>query len=135
MQDLDIRGAGNMLGAEQSGFIAEIGFETYHRILDEALLELKENEYQDLFREAEKEDKADKERNKRQDKRDEEQKEERDYSRGLIKDELGKLHHDSMENAKLNKKSIGLQKSFGNKTISALNDLCNKINGKSVIKP
>jgi transcription-repair coupling factor (superfamily II helicase) len=49
MQDLDIRGAGNMLGAEQSGFISEIGFETYHRILDEALLELKENEYQDLF--------------------------------------------------------------------------------------
>ncbi len=50
MQDLDIRGAGNLLGAEQSGFIAEIGFETYHRILDEALLELKENEYKDLFR-------------------------------------------------------------------------------------
>ncbi len=52
MQDLDIRGAGNLLGAEQSGFIAEIGFETYHRILDEAILELKENEYPDLFREA-----------------------------------------------------------------------------------
>ena len=51
MQDLDIRGAGNLLGAEQSGFIAEIGFETYHRILDEAILELKENEYPDLFRE------------------------------------------------------------------------------------
>ncbi len=50
MQDLDIRGAGNLLGAEQSGFIAEIGFETYHRILDEALLELKEGEYKDLFR-------------------------------------------------------------------------------------
>jgi transcription-repair coupling factor (superfamily II helicase) len=49
MQDLDIRGAGNLLGAEQSGFIAEIGFETYHRILDEAILELKENEYPDLF--------------------------------------------------------------------------------------
>ncbi len=49
MQDLDIRGAGNLLGAEQSGFIAEIGFETYHRILDEALQELKANEYQDLF--------------------------------------------------------------------------------------
>jgi transcription-repair coupling factor (superfamily II helicase) len=42
MQDLDIRGAGNMLGAEQSGFIAEIGFETYQRILNEAILELKE---------------------------------------------------------------------------------------------
>ncbi len=52
MQDLDIRGAGNLLGAEQSGFIAEIGFETYHRILDEALLELKETEFPDLFREA-----------------------------------------------------------------------------------
>ncbi len=50
MQDLDIRGAGNLLGGEQSGFIAEIGFETYHRILDEALLELKEGEYKDLFR-------------------------------------------------------------------------------------
>jgi len=49
MQDLDIRGAGNLLGAEQSGFIAEIGFETYHRILDEALLELKEGEFKDLF--------------------------------------------------------------------------------------
>ncbi len=49
MQDLDIRGAGNLLGAEQSGFIAEIGFETYHRILDEALMELKENEYAGLF--------------------------------------------------------------------------------------
>ncbi len=52
MQDLDIRGSGNLLGAEQSGFIAEIGFETYHRILDEAILELKESEYPDLFREA-----------------------------------------------------------------------------------
>ncbi len=41
MQDLDIRGAGNMLGAEQSGFIAEIGYETYYRILNEALLELR----------------------------------------------------------------------------------------------
>jgi transcription-repair coupling factor (superfamily II helicase) len=52
MQDLDIRGAGNLLGAEQSGFIAEIGFETYHRILDEALLELKEGEFKDLFRDS-----------------------------------------------------------------------------------
>ena len=48
MQDLDIRGAGNILGAEQSGFIAEIGYETYHRILQEALLELRETEYPEL---------------------------------------------------------------------------------------
>ncbi|MBR3286812.1 MAG: transcription-repair coupling factor [Bacteroidales bacterium] len=43
MQDLDIRGAGNMMGAEQSGFIADVGFETYHQILDEALLELRDD--------------------------------------------------------------------------------------------
>jgi len=49
MQDLDIRGAGNLLGAEQSGFIADIGFETYQKILNEALQELKENEFRDLF--------------------------------------------------------------------------------------
>lgn len=49
MQDLDIRGAGNLLGAEQSGFISEIGFETYQRILDEAMEELKEAEFKDLF--------------------------------------------------------------------------------------
>lgn len=49
MQDLDIRGAGNMLGAEQSGFIADIGFETYQKILDEALLELKDSEYQEFY--------------------------------------------------------------------------------------
>lgn len=49
MQDLDIRGAGNLLGAEQSGFIADIGFETYKKILDEAILELKDNEYKSLF--------------------------------------------------------------------------------------
>ena len=49
LQDLDIRGAGNMLGAEQSGYIADIGFETYHKILDEALLELRENEFKELF--------------------------------------------------------------------------------------
>ena len=42
MQDLDIRGAGNLMGAEQSGFIAEIGFETYHNILNEAMMELRE---------------------------------------------------------------------------------------------
>ncbi len=51
MQDLDIRGAGNLLGGEQSGFIADIGFETYHRILDEAINELKENEFKELFAE------------------------------------------------------------------------------------
>ena len=44
MQDLDIRGAGNLLGAEQSGFIGDLGFETYQKILDEALVELKESE-------------------------------------------------------------------------------------------
>src|SRR3546814_16736932 len=50
MRDLDIRGAGNLLGAEQSGFIAEIGFEMYHKILDEAIQELKEEEFKDLFK-------------------------------------------------------------------------------------
>jgi transcription-repair coupling factor (superfamily II helicase) len=54
LQDLDIRGAGNLLGAEQSGFITDIGFETYQRILDEALMELKENEFSDVFAETEK---------------------------------------------------------------------------------
>jgi transcription-repair coupling factor (superfamily II helicase) len=49
MQDLDIRGAGNMLGAEQSGFIADIGFETYHRILNEAIQELKQEDFKGLF--------------------------------------------------------------------------------------
>lgn len=49
MRDLDIRGAGNLLGAEQSGFISDIGFETYHQILDEAVQELKENEFKALF--------------------------------------------------------------------------------------
>ena len=49
LQDLDIRGAGNLLGAEQSGFIADIGFETYNQILNEAMLELKETEFSDLF--------------------------------------------------------------------------------------
>lgn len=48
MQDLDIRGAGNILGAEQSGFIAEIGYETYQRILNEALLELRSEEFPGL---------------------------------------------------------------------------------------
>ena len=45
MQDLDIRGAGNLLGGEQSGFIADMGFETYQRILEEAFMELKQEEY------------------------------------------------------------------------------------------
>lgn len=49
MRDLDIRGSGNLLGAEQSGFIAEIGFEMYHKILDEAIQELKEAEFKGLF--------------------------------------------------------------------------------------
>ncbi|MEE4177807.1 MAG: transcription-repair coupling factor, partial [Bacteroides sp.] len=51
MRDLDIRGAGNLLGAEQSGFIAEIGFEMYQKILDEAITELKEKEFKELFAE------------------------------------------------------------------------------------
>jgi transcription-repair coupling factor (superfamily II helicase) len=51
MRDLDIRGAGNMLGGEQSGFIAEIGFEMYQKILDEAIRELKRSEFKDLFKE------------------------------------------------------------------------------------
>jgi len=49
MKDMDIRGAGNMLGAEQSGFINEIGYETYQKILDEAIFELKETEFADLY--------------------------------------------------------------------------------------
>lgn len=49
MRDLDIRGAGNLLGGEQSGFISEIGFDTYHKILDEAIRELKHDEFADLF--------------------------------------------------------------------------------------
>ena len=51
MKDLDIRGAGNMLGGEQSGFIAEIGFEMYQKILNEAMQELREHEYKELFEE------------------------------------------------------------------------------------
>lgn len=51
MRDLDIRGAGNLLGGEQSGFISEIGFEMYHKILDEAIQELKEDEFTELFKE------------------------------------------------------------------------------------
>lgn len=51
MRDLDIRGAGNMLGGEQSGFIAEIGFEMYQKILDEAIRELKRKDFKELFKE------------------------------------------------------------------------------------
>ncbi len=51
MRDLDIRGAGNMLGGEQSGFMAEIGFEMYQKILDEAIRELKRTSFRDLFKE------------------------------------------------------------------------------------
>lgn len=49
MRDLDIRGAGNLLGAEQSGFIADLGYETYQKILDEAMQELRKTEFSDLF--------------------------------------------------------------------------------------
>jgi len=51
MRDLDIRGAGNLLGGEQSGFMAEIGFEMYQKILDEAIRELKRTEFRNLFKE------------------------------------------------------------------------------------
>ncbi|MFT6970122.1 MAG: transcription-repair coupling factor (superfamily II helicase) [Roseivirga sp.] len=49
MRDLDIRGAGNLLGAEQTGFISDLGFDMYHKILDEAVQELKETEFKELF--------------------------------------------------------------------------------------
>ncbi len=49
MQDLDIRGAGNLLGAEQSGFIADLGYETYQKILKEAVTELRTEEFSDVF--------------------------------------------------------------------------------------
>jgi transcription-repair coupling factor (superfamily II helicase) len=49
LQDLDIRGAGNLLGGEQSGFIADVGYETYQKILNEAVRELKQEEFGDLF--------------------------------------------------------------------------------------
>ncbi len=58
MRDLDIRGAGNLLGGEQSGFISEIGFDTYQKILNEAIEELKETEFKDLYREKENKEKA-----------------------------------------------------------------------------
>lgn len=50
MQDLDIRGAGNLLGAEQSGFIADLGYETYQKILEEAVHELKNEEFSELYK-------------------------------------------------------------------------------------
>lgn len=53
MKDLEIRGAGDLLGGEQSGFINEIGFDTYQKILNEAIEELKENEFQGLYNESE----------------------------------------------------------------------------------
>ena len=49
MRDLDIRGAGNLLGGEQSGFINDLGFETYHKILDDTIQELKETDFKELF--------------------------------------------------------------------------------------
>ena len=52
MQDLDIRGAGNLLGAEQSGFIADLGYETYQKILKEAVIELRTEEFSDTFDDA-----------------------------------------------------------------------------------
>jgi transcription-repair coupling factor (superfamily II helicase) len=55
MRDLDIRGAGDLLGAEQSGFISDIGFEMYQKILDEALNELKEEEFKELYADQDKE--------------------------------------------------------------------------------
>lgn len=51
MRDLDIRGAGDLLGGEQSGFISDLGYETYQKILNEAIDELKENEFKDLYAE------------------------------------------------------------------------------------
>ncbi len=51
MRDLDIRGAGNLLGGEQTGFITDLGFDTYHKILDDAIQELKETDFKELFSE------------------------------------------------------------------------------------
>ena len=50
MRDLDIRGAGNLLGAEQTGFISDLGFDMYHKILDDAIQELKHTKFADLFK-------------------------------------------------------------------------------------
>lgn len=58
MKDLEIRGAGNLLGAEQSGFISDIGFDTYQKILNEAIEELKETDFKDLFQEQNAHDKV-----------------------------------------------------------------------------
>jgi len=58
MQDLDIRGAGNLLGAEQSGFIADLGYETYQKILAEAVAELKNDEFSELYAEEQQKDPA-----------------------------------------------------------------------------
>ena len=58
MQDLDIRGAGNLLGAEQSGFIADLGYETYQKILKEAVLELKTEEFSETFADEQQDDKS-----------------------------------------------------------------------------
>lgn len=56
MQDLDIRGAGNMLGAEQSGFIADLGYETYQKVLNEAVAELRDNEFAELYADQQKDE-------------------------------------------------------------------------------
>ena len=56
MQDLDIRGAGNILGAEQSGFITDLGYDTYQKILNEAMTELRDEEFSELFADKIKED-------------------------------------------------------------------------------
>ena len=53
MRDLDIRGAGNLLGGEQSGFISDIGYDTFQKILEEAVTELKETEFKDLYKDKE----------------------------------------------------------------------------------
>lgn len=55
LQDLDIRGAGNLLGAEQSGFIADLGYETYQKILHQAMKELKDSDFKEMFQEQERE--------------------------------------------------------------------------------
>lgn len=52
MRDLDIRGAGSLLGAEQSGFMGEVGYETYHQILDEAVQEIRQEEFKEMFKDA-----------------------------------------------------------------------------------
>lgn len=59
LRDLDIRGAGNLLGAEQSGFVYELGFDLYQKILEEAVAELKSTEFQNVFKEAERRKESD----------------------------------------------------------------------------